>query len=159
MEGAAKGSSEIAGENNMYKLGKYSMKYSIKQKTDKNNTKHKIICYNCENAVQDSVLKQVREKYPARSTKFYKCEKTGNFARQCKNIKIVRELKTENLKDYEQVNQEEIYNINMFRLNTLAKNNDTDNLIVEVIINNSLDKVIVDTGAKVSASGINHAKK
>lgn len=149
MDSAAKDSSEIAGENNMYKLGKYSMKYSIKQKTDKNNSKHKIICYNCENTVQDSVLKQVREK----------CEKTGNFARQRKNIKIVRELKTENVKDYEQVNQEEIYKINIFRLNTLAKNNDTDDLIVEVIINNSLDKIIVDTGAKVSASGINHAKK
>ena len=149
MESAAKDSSEIAGENNMYKLGKYSMKYSIKQKTEKNNSKHKIICYNCENTVQDSVLKQVREK----------CEKTGNFARQRKNTKIVRELKTENVKDYEQVKQEETYNINMFRLNTLAKNNDTDDLIVEVIINNSLDKVIVDTGAKVSASGINHAKK
>ena len=31
------------------------------------------------------------------------------------------ELKTENLEDNEQVNQEEIYNINLFRLNTLSK--------------------------------------
>ena len=31
------------------------------------------------------------------------------------------ELKTENLEDNEQVNQEKIYNINLFRLNTLSK--------------------------------------
>ena len=31
------------------------------------------------------------------------------------------ELKTENLEDNEQLNQEEIYNINLFRLNTLSK--------------------------------------
>ena len=63
----------------------------------------------------------------------------------------MRELKTENVDDDdEQVNQGEIYNINLFRLNTLSKNNDTDDFKVEFIINNSFDKVIVDTGAKVS---------
>ena len=139
MESAARGSSEIAGGNNVYKVGKYSMKYSMKQKTGRNNSKHidnqKITCYNCGNTVEGSVVKLVKEKFPATSTKCYKCEKTGHFARQCKNSENVRELKTENVADDEQVKQ------------------------AEVIINNSLDIVIVDTGAKVSVCGINHAKK
>ena len=98
-----------------------------------------------------SLLKHVKEKYPARSTECYKFEKTGHFARSYKNTKNVRELKTENVDDDdEQVNQGEIYNINLFRLNTLSKNNDTDDFKVEFIINNSFDQVIVDTGAKVS---------
>ena len=73
MESAARGSSEIAVENNVYKVGKYPMKYSVKQKTDRNNSKHidnqKITCYNCGNT--GSMLNHVKEKYPARSTKCY----------------------------------------------------------------------------------------
>ena len=72
----------------------------------------------------------------------------------------MRELKTENVdNDDEQVNQEEIYSINLFRLKTLSKNYDTDDFKIEVAINNSLDKVIVDTGAKISVCGMNHANK
>ena len=72
----------------------------------------------------------------------------------------MREQKTVNIgDDDEQVNQEEIYNINFFRLNTFSKNNDTDDFKAEVIINNSLDKVIVDTGTKVSVCEIHFAKK
>ena len=62
MDSAARGSSEIA-----------VMKYSVKQKTDRNNSKHidnqKITCYNCGNT--GSMLNHVKEKYPARSTKCY----------------------------------------------------------------------------------------
>ena len=73
----------------------------------------------------------------------------------------MRELKTVNIDhDDEQVNQEEIYNINLFRLNTFSKKKkDTDDFKVEVTINSSLDKVIVDTGTKVSVCEINYAKK
>lgn len=78
MESAARCSSEIAGENNVYKVGKYSMKHLMKQKTGKDNSKHidsrKITCCKCGNTVQSSILKHVNEICPARYTKCYKCE-------------------------------------------------------------------------------------
>ena len=75
-------------------------------------------------------------------------------------IPNIREQKTVNIgDDDEQVNQEEIYNINFFRLSTFSKNNDTDDLKAEVIINNSLDKVILDTGTNLSVCEIHFAKK
>ena len=48
MESAATGSSDIAGENNVYKVWNYSLKHSVKRKTDRNNKKYidsnKITC-------------------------------------------------------------------------------------------------------------------
>ena len=65
----------------------------MKQRTDRNNSKHidnqKATCYYCGNEVEGSILKHVKEKYPARSTECYKCEKTGYFACQCKNTKTL----------------------------------------------------------------------
>ena len=58
---------------------------------DRNTSKHienqKATCYDCGSTVQGSILKYVKEKYPARSTECYKCEKTRCFACQCKNTK------------------------------------------------------------------------
>lgn len=63
-------------------------------------------------------------------------------------------------------NEEDLYSINLFRIKScidkarpqLKKPKDTD-FTVQVIVNNNLDRVVADTGARISVCGTTQAKK
>ena len=91
-----------------------------------------------------SIIKH-KSSCPARNTKCHNCQITGHFTKFCKNknIKKVEQPDTES-----QQNTDEIYNINLFRNTTSNRTNQCNgDFKVKVIINNSLAKVIADTGA------------
>ena len=104
-----------------------------------------------------SIIKH-KSSCPARNSKCYNCQITGHFTKFCKNkdIKKIEQSDSEN-----QQNTDEIYNINLFRITTSSNrsNQYNGNFKVEVIVNNSLAKVIADTGAKVSVCSLRQAKQ
>ena len=59
----------------------------------------------------------------------------------------------------EQLSEDEsVYNINIFRVKSTQASSLND-FKVEMVINNSLDTVLADTGAAVSVCGSKHARK
>ena len=100
---------------------------------------------------------QHKSSCPARNTKCYSYQITGHFTKFCKNkdIKKVEQPNTES-----QQNADEIYNINIFIITTSNRKNQYNlDFKVQVIINNSLAKVIADTGAKVTVCRLRQAKQ
>ena len=100
---------------------------------------------------------QHKSSCPARNTKCYSYQITEHFTKFCKNkdIKKVEQPNTES-----QQNADEIYNINIFIITTSNRKNQYNlDFKVQVIINNSLAKVIADTGAKVTVCSLRQAKQ
>ena len=79
----------------------------------------------------------------------------------CKNEKAVHEVSSDGALEDEQ--DSDIYNINLFRIKQqglkLESGVDDDDFKVQLVINNNLDSVLADTGAKISVCGYNQAKK
>ena len=164
IESASRGGAEISGENgDVFKLGTYSyrnMRDRQKLKDQQHKSRKKSTgntqCYNCDNNVNGSIIKH-KSSCPARNIKCYNCHITGHFTKLCKNkdIKKVEQPDTESPQ-----NTDETYNINLFRITTSNRTNQYNSgFKVEVIINNSLVKVIADTGAKVTVCSLRQAKQ
>ena len=99
------------------------------------------------------------------------CEKTGHFARMCKGGKNLRSLKDQDesrLKQESDTEEEEAYSINLFRIQTSehsvkpkmsSRMQSKQDFKVQVVINNTLDTVVADTGARISVCGTAEANK
>lgn len=158
MESAARGGAEIAGES-LNRLGKYSYRNT-------QNTKHdtqKRTCYNCGATINGSIMKH-KEQCPARGVKCHKCDKKGHYGKVCRQPTSVQQLtataneSNQTTLENETVDDVQTIGINLFHINaskrsvkpklsSIQKNRDFK---VQVLVNNTLDSVIADTGASVS---------
>ena len=163
MESACRGA-EIGGEN-VNKVGKYSYKntkHNIatgKSNKDRNHCKPTITCFYCGN--KTSNLTQHRESSKGNNNKCTNCSKIRHLPSVCRS-KDVKNVSTAN----DEHDDTLTYNVNLFVINaskTMPKprlqynSNLKKDFSVQVIINNSLNKVLTDTGASVC--GTTEARK
>ena len=164
MESAARGGAEIAGEA-VNKLGRYCYQNIRKDKEKKTKNvgyKKAISCYNCGSKIHGSI-KAHKEHCQSKHNKCRKCNKTGHFAEVCKSSDV-RKCDPEE----ESGDDNDVYDVNLFHIKT-STDKGLSNLRspiqnkrdfkVQVVINNHLDSVIADTGARVSVCGTVQAKK
>lgn len=166
MESAARSGAQISGENCLNKIGKYSFD-NIKSAEKRNEyAKQKTLtCYNCGTKVTGSIIKHKRI-CAAKSHNCKKCSKTGHFDSVCKS-KPVQKVDTQDqeVADNDQDEGEDTYSVDIFRISSSKdspkphlKSNKND-FSVRLMINNHLDRVIADTGARISVCGTTQAKK
>ena len=170
IESATKGAAELAGESELNKIGKYSRKSQNiqKMKQEKLKKDNEIKCYFCGYYV-NIPIKQHLSVCKARKSKCSKCKKIGHFQQACRS-KEVNEMNdaedsTEE-KDLQKIDlQNDCFDASIFhisisklRISQEIENEDED-FKAEILVNNHLGKVLVDTGAKISVCGIQQAKK
>lgn len=155
LESAFRGAATISGEASVNKIGKYSFKNFKNEKEAKKSSNQKSVdCYFCGNNVS-SLTKHLTQ-CPAKSVKCHKCGKLGHFAKVCRSKTEVKEVKVEVESDPD--NEDTIYNVNIFRVTQKGEPLGSD-FNVELIVNNTFDKILADTGAKISVCGVKEAKK
>ena len=165
MESAARGGAQISneGSSNVNKIGKYSFS-NIKSSQSQAPVKKKqtITCHNCGSKVSGSIYKH-KEKCPAKSHKCSNCQKNGHFDKVCRS-QPVKQIDSEEA-ETEQYNEEDMYSINLFRIKA-SKGSAKPHLksvksdfTAQVVINNRLDRVVADTGARISVCGTTQARK
>lgn len=161
MESAYKGAEALSADT-INKIGKYSQKYKNRQKQE-NKFKAKV-CYFCGSEVTSAIRDHVRQ-CQAKKALCNGCGKTGHYEKVCRS-KNVKQIDTETSDEEENQSaykEDETYSINIFHINTHAKWNHTSStptdFQVQVIINNNLEKVLADTGAKVSVCGEQEARR
>ena len=170
MESAARSGAEMSGEITVNKMGKYSYMNLKKPKKNPNSTTNdkKISCFNCGYQISGSIVKH-KKQCAAKNAKCKKCSKMGHFANVCRSNKDIRTMEEEDQlsnNEEDDDNDHENYHINVFRLKTSAVKTKLHSRItnkndfkVQVVINNSLDTVIADTGARISVCGTIQAEK
>ena len=155
MESASKSASAIAGDASLNRMGKYSFK-NMKKK-DEGGSK-KVNCFFCGTEVEAKNIAAHSRKCPAKSATCGKCKKVGHVSKVCKSEAAIQEVSTE-VSDNE---DSAVYNVNIFRLQkreTVQAEICNDDFNVQLVINNHLDSVLADTGAKVSVCSLKQAKK
>ena len=114
MESAARSGALISGEGDLVnKVGKYSdIKSGARPKT--------FACYNCGAKVTGSIFKH-KQNCPAKSHKYQKCQKSGDFASLCKSIPV-KTVHTQNdgasNKDDDEKEEKDTYGIDIFRISS-----------------------------------------
>ena len=168
MESASRGGSEIGGEN-VNKVGKYSYKnikqqYTYSNKPNKDNNRKPTTCFYCGDKTTN--LPQHRNNCKGAHNKCSICLKYGHLPSVCRwkqNIKNIAPVDND-----EDDNDTATYSMNLFVINSsknmpkpkLKHTFDTQKeFSVQVIVNNTIDKVLADTGAKVNVCGTIQAKK
>ena len=161
MESAARSGAQISGESDIKKIGKYSAKMKKNNQPPDKKNQSTITCYNCGSKVSGSIMKH-KQTCSAKLHKCQKCEKGGHFESVCRS-KSVQQVEIE--KNESTVQEEDMYNINIFRIRSskdtpkpVLKSTKND-FSVRVMINNNLDRVIADTGARISVCGTAQARK
>ena len=170
IESASRGSSQI-GTESVNKVGKFSYK-NVKNQTD--NQRSAITCHFCGDESYN--IRQHRRSCAGNNNKCTKCSKFGHLpgTNACTN-NISAAPKRRGVKAVdatEEVEKVELtqpaYNVNLFVVKSSTTSpkpklkvahDINNNFSVQVIINNSLDKVLADTGAKVSVCGTVQANK
>ena len=159
LESASKSASEISGDARINKIyGKYSRKNPkmLNPKVEAKHTdkgKRTITCYFCGLAGGKQDILIHAKKCPARSSVCSTCNATGHYAKVCR-----KEKKEQEINGVETNEHEDIYNINLFRINT-AQDNITNDFKVELLINNNLGTVLADTGAKISVCSLKNSRQ
>ena len=140
----------------MNKLGKYSFKNAKKKPPA---TFKKANCYFCGITSDRKDISTHVKQCPAKSATCSNCKKVGHYAKMCKSDKSVQEVSLENSED----DESSVYNVNIFRIqrhmNEFVTDSAEDDFKVKLVINNNLDSVLADTGAKVSVCGVKQARK
>ena len=171
IESASRGGLEIAGEK-IDKMGKYSyQKMKDSKKKGKDEKPKTITCFNCGNKVSGSIIKH-KETCPAKTANCNKCNRKGHFTKVCKSKKVnqAKAESEEGVQDDEGSDSDggsESYNVNLFRIKVanrvkpsfLPKEHSNKDFKVQVVVNNNMDTVMADTGARISVCGSKQAKK
>ena len=161
MESALRGGAEISGEP-INKLGKYSYSRMRKKDSGQRTTKKSINCYNCGNQVMGPIVKH-KEVCPAKNAKCNKCGKVGHFGKVCKSPEGLRQVE---LKEAHE--EEGVYNINLSRMKASVRSvkpkmssgvQNKNDFKAQLVVNNCLDSVIIDTGAQISVCGTVQARR
>ena len=155
MESASKSALAIAGDTSLNKVGRYSFK-NMKKK-DEGGSK-KLNCFFCGIEVEAKNIASHSKKCPARTATCSKCKKIGHVAKVCKSEAAIQEVSTE-VSDNE---ESSVYNVNIFCLQKRTERAELckkDDFNVHLVINNHLDSVLADTGAKVSVCSLKQAEK
>ena len=153
IESASKSAMEIAGDTeSINKLGRYSMKNLRSQEQSK--ALKKINCYRCGVESDNKSIAQHARNCPAKKVTCNKCQMVGHYEKCCKSVKEVQVA--------DGVEEEDIcalaYSVNLFRVKSNVDEVKCD-FKVQLLINNSLDKVLADTGARVSVCSLRKAKQ
>jgi len=152
MESATKSANEIAGEA-INKVGKYSFRNT---KNKSSAPVKKLNCYFCGAAFERQDISSHSKQCPARSASCSKCKKTGHYAKVCKGDAQLKEISVETSDD----DDKSVYNVNIFRIKACRRYDmDDEDFKVKLIINNSMDTVLADTGAKVAVCSKKQAEK
>ena len=167
MESAMKGGTEIGGED-VNRLGKYSHKNN-KIRPPASTTKQKPrnnACYRCGEKYTN--FRQHQSICKGLHNTCSNCSKPGHLPHVCRSKPAVKQVETEVPDVNVEVEDEDTYNINIFVLNSSRRSpkpklrsmmRKKHDFSVQVVINSSLDRVLADTGAKVSVCGTVQAKK
>ena len=85
----------------------------------------------------------------------------GKFCKTIKDISKIDEKKLKKLRDDAKETFDRIYNINLSRmtLQHILKTNHCRNFKVEVVTNNTLGTIIIDTGSKIRICSLQQVKK
>ena len=155
LESAAKGASEISGEHNVNKVGKYSFKNT--KKKDAGRVEKKASCYTCGLAGSRNDIISHAKTCPAKLAVCSNCMISGHYAKVCQRKgSSVNGVQSE---VKEPGAEEIVYNVNIFRVCASAKVPTAGDFKAQMLINNCLDTVLADTGAGVSVCGVNTARK
>ena len=96
---------------------------------------------------------------PAKTATCMRCKKVGHTSKVCKSDAVVQEVSVEHSDDEDS----SVYNVNIFRLQKREPDPvnkcKQDDFNVQLVINNHLDSVLADTGAKVSVCSLKQAEK
>ena len=153
-------SAEALSSDSINRVGKYSQKYKNRQSQDKMKPRN---CYYCGSEITSAIRDHIKQ-CPAKKSTCSGCGKIGHFEKVCRS-KSIKQIDTDIMEEDEiesTQNEDEAYSINIFHINTHSKWNHASSpsdFQVQVIINNNLEKVLADTGAKVSVCGENEAKR
>ena len=137
------------------KVGAYSYQNIQNEKT-KHPTKN---CYRCDSPFSTKHIKECK----ALKAKCSNCNKIGHFTKVCQQKNVNRVGNTEEQEDVTQETKEvETYQLNIWNIQllnnlpkfTAVKNDFKKNLLV----NNRLVKILIDTGAKLSVCNQRQAK-
>lgn len=168
MESASKCGEQLSSEK-VNRLGSYSysnLKKNQKASTnvDRNGSKKSINCYNCGVKVVGSIWNH-KSKCPAKEHICTKCNKKGHYESVCGKYKSVKhvDIKPEADDGDDTADTDETtYSINIFRIQNSVKLPvpkrkssliGKDDFKIQVVVNNCLDRVVADTGARVTVCG------
>ena len=121
-------------------------------------------CYFCGFVVNSSIIEHIKS-CEAKKSKCNNYKKMGHYERVCRSKKF-SELELDNLEqEIQQLHSHNCYDADIFNIDLLkinVSNSPTNNLKkfkAQVIINNYLSTVLIDTGEKVSACSALQATK
>ena len=164
IESATKGLEELNNENPVNKMGKYSFK-NMKKKPEAGKPRS---CYYCGQDIKTSVIAHLKS-CRARTSKCNFCDAIGHYETVCRKKKAINELKNDSEQQEHQIEDHDhsgVYSINIFRITETPqqqpphkRRKKTRDFNAQVIINNSLAKVLADTGASISICGREQAQK
>ena len=161
LESALKSAASISGDKEINKIGRYSQKFKNRTVSKRNP----LNCFSCGASVSIPIMEHVKT-CPAKKTNCSSCGKKGHYEKVCRS-KSIKSLETDEVSEIplDGEEEEEAYSINIFALasdNTKSKWNhaaNPSNFQVQVIVNNNLETILADTGAKVSVCGEKEAKR
>ena len=181
-ESAMKANAEMSTSVNRI-LGKYSIKHQKQQQPQKQVNRKPIKCFNCGEKTTDITDHRLNS-CKARGVKCTFCPNTGHYPSECfknparnsgtrkkdNNVNTLGspqdDIPTNKLENNEPVNNLNDYDVNLFIINSSKnlpkpklKSHLTNDFLVQVIVNNTLTKVLADTGAKVSVCSTIQAQR
>ena len=168
MESAARSGAQISNELGLNKI----KKYPSNRLNDNKKKNGSITCYNCGNTVSGLITKH-KLKCPAKTHTCSKCQKKGHYEKVCrsKSVNAVaanedESLNTDSAEVKDISEEEDLYSVNLFRIRTSTdkakpqlKKFNTSDFTVQVVVNNHLDRLVADTGARISVCGTAQARK
>ena len=112
MESASKGASQIAGDSDLNKIGKYSFK-NTKNKNKPPQQPKKVSCFYCGMLAEKRDIAQHSRQCSAKNGTCSKCKVVGHSAKVCKAEKPLAEVSVEGSDE-----EELLYNVNIFHLSS-----------------------------------------
>ena len=94
---------------------------------------------------------------PSKRSQCRNCGKLGHYSKVCKNKFVSKEVFEADVNREGEDELESIYNINVFQIRESGDNSNND-FKVQLLINNNLETLLADTGAKICVCGDRQAR-